>query len=235
VTVVDALTPHVDFGSDKAACEGENVTLASGYPGANVIWSTNATTPNLTVTSTGTYSVQVTFVNGCSDTDTVLVNINPRPIVALGPDSIICSTETLTLDAGSNSSYLWSNGSTTQTISVNTENVYGVTVTNSFGCTSTDDVLVEVEICSGTNEPNWAAGASVFPNPSSGLVTLRMLELPATSVRMQVYNSLGQIVETREKLLDLDTVLDLSNLPKGMYLLQLNNGSTVKTWRIAVQ
>ena len=115
------------------------------------------------------------------------------------------------------------------------ENIYSVTVTNNFGCSSSDDILVEVEICSGTEEPVWAVGATVFPNPSSGQITLRLTEAPTGSIRLKVFNSLGQIVEIREKISDQDTSIDLSTAPKGFYLLQLQGGNTQKTWRITIQ
>ncbi len=238
VTLVNAVSPNVNLGADKSACEGQSLSLVSGFAGANILWSTGATTPILSVSTTGTYSVQVTLLNGCADTDSVQVSFNPVPTFDLGPDSTICANETIVLFAGvpaANNTYLWSTGASTQSVTTSTENVYAVTVTNSFGCSSSDDVLVEVEICSDTEEPTWVAGALVFPNPTTGFVTLRMTELPTGATRLSVFNSIGQVLENRENISDLDTFIDLSVLPKGLYLLQLQSGSTLKTWRVAVQ
>ena len=79
------------------------------------------------------------------------------PPVNLGPDIIVdygfCDT---ILDAGGGFvEYLWSDGSTTQTISVNQQETYTVTVTDIFGYTSSDSVnvvypgyqLTDQEIC----------------------------------------------------------------------------------------
>jgi hypothetical protein len=65
--------------------------------------------------------------------------------VNLGSDQFILQGSSATLDAGpGNSFYLWSNGATTQTISVSTDGCYSVVVTNSYGCEGTDTACVNV-------------------------------------------------------------------------------------------
>ncbi|MBC7776556.1 MAG: choice-of-anchor I family protein [Phycisphaerae bacterium] len=289
VTLVNAATPNVDLGNDITTCEGQAVTLSNGYPGAATIWSTGATSVNISVEASGTYSVQVTLVTGCSDTDTVRVTVlptssnlvignacpgeffeyngiqitagasqqftlinsvgcdsivtvevtaNPVPTVNLGQDSTICDDQTLALDAGNSGAlYSWSNGATTQTITVNTENVYAVTVANGFGCTATDDVLVEVEICVGIKESDWAAGMKIFPNPTSGFVSLNLSLANAAELRIEVLNPLGQTMQTHSlgKTNDLNHSLDLSNLAQGTYFIRVTVDGTIAVRRVMVQ
>jgi hypothetical protein len=289
VVLVNAATPTVDLGIDITACSSETVTLSNGYPGASTIWSTGATSANIVVTSSGTYSVQVTLVTGCSDTDTVQVTIlptssetitanlcpgefyvyngiqiaagetqqftllnsvgcdsiftvsvlaNPAPSVNLGPDSTICDDQTLSLDAGNPGVlYSWSNGATTQTITVNTENVYAVTVVNGFGCTATDDVLVEVETCVGTNEADWASELQLFPNPTSGYVTLQLSLANAAEVRVEVLNALGQVVQTQHfgDANELSQTFELNNLAQGTYFFRVTVGGETTTRRVLLQ
>lgn len=100
--------------------------------------------------SGGTYSVKliITTTNGDSDT---LVRSNyivakDRPVVNLGNDTTICANTFLTLDAGNaGSSYLWSTGETTQTISVDFPGTYSVTVTGPGSCTKTDAIVVNLK------------------------------------------------------------------------------------------
>lgn len=147
ISVCPALLP-VSLGTDTAAC-GSAVISLPGY--TTYTWSNGANTPQTTVTSSGDYAVVVTDAAGCSGTDTVNVTINPVPVVSLGNDSVsICGGNAITLDAQNpGSTYLWSNGATTQTISVTTTNLYSVTVTNSFGCSASD-----------------ATQATIFPIPN---------------------------------------------------------------------
>ncbi len=70
--------------------------------------------------------------------------MNPTPVVALGNDTAICSGNSVTLNAGNaGASYLWSNGATTQTITVNAGGNYSVAVTNGT-CIGRDTINVTV-------------------------------------------------------------------------------------------
>ncbi|QOR75674.1 MAG: gliding motility-associated C-terminal domain-containing protein, partial [Thermoflavifilum sp.] len=75
----------------------------------------------------------------------IYLQVNPLPIVNLGPDTAICQGESLTLNAGnSGASYLWNTGATTQQITVNTTGTYWVNVTNSYGCSAADTMQLTV-------------------------------------------------------------------------------------------
>lgn len=172
---------------------------------------------------------------GCDSTVTVIVAANPLPVVDLGQDSTICEGQTLTLDAGNpGATYNWSNGAVTQTIEVGTSNLYEVTVTNSFGCTSSNDVAVSVVICPGTDEPALQ-NVSVFPNPTSGALTIQFAELPSKTTHLTIVNAVGQTVLAKQQVTDLATSLDLSGLPKGLYFLRLQSGTSVSSVRVVVQ
>ncbi len=74
-------------------------------------------------------------------TDTVVVTVVQPPVVNLGNDTSLCTGQTLTLNATSpNSTYSWSTGATTPTISVNSAGTYKVQVNN--GCKVTDSIIV---------------------------------------------------------------------------------------------
>ncbi len=138
--------PVVNLGQDLSVCPGTPITLDAGNPGLTYLWSTGATTQTLNVVQAGTYIVTVT--NGtCSTKDTIVVSFKALPVVNLGADLNICTSDTVTLDAGNTgSTYLWSTGATTKTIRVSKAGTYSVEVTNAGGCKSTDAVVV-------TNKP----------------------------------------------------------------------------------
>ncbi len=147
---------EVDLGSDAVICADEEVTLTpeiTGYTGCDTgenvsyLWSTGATTPTITVSTSGTYSVTVTSCdNQCSVTDEVMVTVKPEINANAGSDVVICYGENTVLTATGGGTYLWSTGETTPTITVNpTETTtYSVTVTAN-GCTATDEVVVTVK------------------------------------------------------------------------------------------
>lgn len=85
--------------------------------------------------------VKVTTADGCFTVVRLSLTLNPKPILELPEKIEFCKGKTVTLDAGSGfASYLWSTGATTQTITVSAAGNYSVTVSNNFGCQSSDQV-----------------------------------------------------------------------------------------------
>jgi len=88
-----------------------------------------ATSPSYSATQAGVYEVR-TFVSG-TQCQTASVTIKSVPeIVSTLKGGMICIGDRITLDAGagSNYTYLWNNGATTQTIEVSTPGTYSVTI-----------------------------------------------------------------------------------------------------------
>lgn len=156
--------PVVDLGATQSICSGAPAVLDAGAGFASYLWSDNSTGQTLTATSAGTYYVTVVDTNGCTTSDTVTVNEFTAPSVELGQDFTVCSSQPVTLDAGTGFvSYQWSNAETTQSIAVTASGSYSVTVTDANGCTATDAINVtieqehlfdlgsDIEVCAGTN------------------------------------------------------------------------------------
>jgi len=128
-------TPTISASGNTSFCTGGSVVLTSSATSGNV-WSTNATTPEITVTTSGSYTVTVTDGNNCSATSTattVNVSASPAPTVNASATAA-CSGETVTLTASTADSYLWSNNATTQAIQVTASGNFTVTTTNSNAC-----------------------------------------------------------------------------------------------------
>ena len=127
--------PKPAIYGDLEICDGESTTLTADNKYASYLWSTGATTQSISVKNAGTYTLTVTNSDGCSGTASVTVNVNPTPEPVISGDLSFCPGKGTTLDAGGGyATYLWSNGATTQTISVNASGTFTVTVTNTFGC-----------------------------------------------------------------------------------------------------
>lgn len=160
--------PVVFLGADKSSCN-QPVTLDAGNPGSNFSWSTGANNQFVTVSNSGTYWVEVTNPQGCSATDTVEVNISsPTAQAFLGPDTSVCNG--FVLDAGTNpgSTFLWSTGDTTQSITINNSGTYSVRVDNVCE-TAIDAINVKVSqppVAGFTHTTNGSI--ATFTNTSSG-------------------------------------------------------------------
>ncbi|MGJ5643411.1 hypothetical protein I3217_14915, partial [Formosa sp. S-31] len=161
VTVNVTALPVADAGNNQTIEQGESVTLtATG--GTSYKWNTGETTASITVTpnQTRTYTVEVFNDGGCSDSAQVRVTVN-IPTVEVeadaGDDQTICAGESVTLTASGGSAYVWSNGETTESITVSPSETTTYTVTVSEGDVSaTDDVTVNVTALpvadAGTNQ-----------------------------------------------------------------------------------
>ncbi|MBK8500456.1 MAG: hypothetical protein IPL52_16955 [Flavobacteriales bacterium] len=107
------------------------------------MWSTGATTSCITVDVAGIYSVTITSPDGCSSTCQVEVIVTTTPICVITGGLVFCeggSTE-LCVPTGA-LSYLWSNGETTNCITVSTPGLYSVEVTYAGGCSSSCEASV---------------------------------------------------------------------------------------------
>jgi len=137
-TVTVLPLPVAFAGVDTSICLGDSVgLLASG--GATFLWSNGVTTANTTVTPTATTTYTVTVSNGiCSGTDDIIVTVNPLPVIAVTNDTV-CNGNQGSLLASGASTYLWSNLSNANplTITPTTTTSYTVTGTDVNGCSST--------------------------------------------------------------------------------------------------
>lgn len=132
----------INLGADVTAC-GETTLDAGFVAGFTYIWSNGSTGQFNTVNQSGPYFVTANTPCGMIVSDTQQVTILPLPTVDLGPDSTVCGNVTLDAGAGQ-SSYLWSDASTAQTLAVTATGSYAVTITGTNGCDNSDTVHINV-------------------------------------------------------------------------------------------
>ncbi|MBK8624339.1 MAG: hypothetical protein IPN86_01785 [Saprospiraceae bacterium] len=175
VTVNPLPTPSIT--GDNVICNGESTTLTAAG-GSTYIWSNGATTVTNTVnpSATTTYSVTTTDVNGCQGSTSMTVTVNPLPTPSITGDNVICNGESTTLTAAGGSTYVWSNGATTATNTVNPSvtTTYSVTTTDANGCQGSTSMTVTVNplptpsitgnnvICNGETTRLTAVGGSTY-------------------------------------------------------------------------
>lgn len=137
--------PQVFLGNDIALCASNApITLQSGF-NTGLVWNTGDTTASISVDSSATYSVIVTDTNQCAGFDSINVIVHQNPVVNLGADTSFCSGNTITLNAqNQGANYLWQNGNTSNSISINKTGVYSVQVTDSNNCSGSDSKTVTV-------------------------------------------------------------------------------------------
>ncbi|MFM7021805.1 MAG: lectin-like domain-containing protein [Flavobacteriales bacterium] len=181
-------TQTKNFESTICAGDSTQVDLSGdltyNWQPATGVSQVNSPNPYLFPTVATQYIVTIT--NNCFETwkDTVMVNVNPLPVIDLGSDKSVCQGSPATVFNAGNpgSTYLWSTGETTQNISVTLSGTYTVKVTNTLNCSAEDNVILtaipkptvdlgpDIEICTGQtatissnlNDPKflWSTGES---------------------------------------------------------------------------
>ncbi|MFM1915752.1 MAG: hypothetical protein RLZZ531_1421 [Bacteroidota bacterium] len=165
--------PTITASGPTTFCSGGSVTLTSSSTTGNT-WSTGATSQSIIVSNSGNYSVSVS--NGtCSSTSsqTIVNNNPPTPsITASGPTSF-CYGGTVTLTSSSAAGNTWSNGATSQSITVSNSGNYSVSVSNGTCSSSSSTTSVTVNpvpitpIITSSGPTTFCSGGSVILTSSS--------------------------------------------------------------------
>jgi hypothetical protein len=106
------ITPTINVGGSTTFCTGGSVTLTSSL-GTTYLWSTGATTPSITVTNPGSYTVKVANESGCQSISSAanVVTVNAMPIITSQPiTKLDCEGATVNFTAvatGTGLSYTW--------------------------------------------------------------------------------------------------------------------------------
>ncbi|MEP7267548.1 MAG: ice-binding family protein [Saprospiraceae bacterium] len=119
-------------------CEGDKVILTASK-GSSYAWSFGGKTQTVLVRNSGTYWVTITNECGTKSAASIKIVVNPIPdctIIATSPLCAVNGTQ-LCATGGDNAAYRWSNGDTTQCITLTQAGTYSVTITNPSGCSST--------------------------------------------------------------------------------------------------
>ncbi len=157
-------------------CAGGSITLTAIDPsgGTNYHWNTGATTQSITVSQSGSYSVDVTDALFCTKysipvTVTILPPLQPQIV----GDTVLCpGTTGILASAQTYASYKWNDNSTAPTLNISAAGKYFVTITDTNNCVATDTVVVK------NNQPKIVSNitASSCEKSPDGAIALNVTE-----------------------------------------------------------
>lgn len=221
VTVILTVNPVFNQTVNASICDGDDYKLPDG----NV------------VTAQGSYTSNLQTVFGCDSIVVTNLTVNPLPVVNLGADQAILNPPVV-LNAGVGfTTYDWSTGATTQTITVTQNGTYGVTVTNQFGCEGSDEVTIYFT-ASIANLGNNGGSINIFPNPATDVFTVNVNGYTdGGNLKLDLVNALGQVVRT-EMVSNVNEsfskMIDVYDLAPGTYTLMVKGTSAEAALRLII-
>lgn len=138
------------------------------------------------------------------------------------------------------SSYLWSTGDSTQSITITSAGIYQLWTNIGDGFISSEpfEVLDSSNICSaaGLNEL-VRADLTVFPNPANEIITIQVSVNVSGPVELLLTDLQGRVVRTKNVMLDeYEISFNVSDVPTGLYRVTLmDNNSKVATKLVNIQ
>jgi len=148
----------IDAGANQSVCQGSSITL-SATGASSYTWNNNVINGQSFVPSQGGYYTATAMSpEGCIAKDSLLITLNPLPIVNAGNDTVVCGGATILLNATGAQNYTWNNGvANGQSFQVNATSTFVVSGTSAAGCTAQDSLEVIVNAI-----PNINAGQDIY-------------------------------------------------------------------------
>ena len=211
-------TPDPEIVGSNFLCNGQSITLSvDGGPFGTIVWyPAGAYQETYEVTSPGEYIVWVSSPEAsyCWKQDTINITEDDiTPPILDGPPEL-CGEQTGTITITNYALYeefLWSNGVTTYSFTVDEPGTYSVTVTADGGCTATESITVNA----GTGPELSTVASASSCGESNGSIDL-------TAIPPQSFEFLWSNGATTP---------DLNNVPAGTYSVTVTdqNGCTSVT------
>ena len=148
-------------------CTGQSVDL-SAPAGFSYQWSTGANTQTITATTAGNYKVTLTTADGCKTVSNIIkITLDPVqiPTISVVGDTVFCKGGSVTLTSSPGSAYTWSNGATTQSITVSESGSYLVTTQGICAPFTSKSVEIKALVSAAP----VATGSTVAPNATANL------------------------------------------------------------------
>lgn len=237
ITVIVHVPPVVNL-SDTMACTG--VVLDVTTVGATYLWSDSTTQQQISVSTSGVYSVVVTDQFGCRTSDTANVTITGLPGVGGSASSnSVCQDDANVVLTGTPASGTWSGpgvSGNTFDPSIGTGPqmaTYAYTDTN--GCTNYAVVTIAVNACVGIEEQT-VNEINVYPNPNNGTFNV-VLNSASDNLTVEITDLQGRVVlvSSIQNVTAGNTLqIDLTNEAAGTYFMRAITDTEQITQKIII-
>ncbi|MEY4891729.1 MAG: hypothetical protein RIQ34_341 [Bacteroidota bacterium] len=238
VTVNPLPTNNVTASGPLAFCQGNNVVLSAPSGNTQYSWSNGATSSSITVTTGGTYTVNITNGFGCTNSSlATTVTVSPNPVVTLSASPYrnlypgLTTNLTAQVSPAGSYSYTWyRNGNTISGVSGNSINgidlaqlgQYSVRVANQTGlpCSNNSNLV--------TIGDSATQRLFILPNPSKGQYEVAYYSAGNEQFTLSVYDGRGALAYRRSYTINgayQRMPVDMRTHASGIYQLVLTDRS----------
>jgi hypothetical protein len=232
--------------SASLVCEGDMVTFTGS--GANIYNWNNGVIDGVPfkVSAGNTFIVTGIDVNGCINSDDVVIAVNPLPVVGLSSFEKTCIYYSpFLLTGGTPDGGNYASSGTTMPTNFFDPSLAGVgfhsvtyTYTDLNGCINSASSNIEVSNCLGVDQFNLSGlSMKIYPNPASSDFNLEISTPEKEEVEIMVYNPNGKLVFSDKLSLESGInklALNSSQYARGIYLVNMFTKTEVLKQRIVL-
>ncbi len=225
---------NVFIGNDTTICFGNTFTVLPQNSFETYLWNNQQTSPTITVSESGLYSLTVTDNYGCSATGDVFVNFSDELIFeadithASAYQTNDGSISIVILNGNEPYSIIWSNSATDFTINNLYPGEYAFTITDEYGCEYTGSYTVEN---SSIKNENYFSKIEVYPNPATDYF---IINSDTENYSLEIISTDGITIKLFE-IKGYSSIIDVKTLTSGIYYLRIFNDSKTIYKKLVIQ
>ena len=182
-------SPYVDLGGNRSMCFGDTIFIPIKSDNVSYLWNDGSPDSINFAAESGIYRVTVTANNGCTAADSIILVSIPNPYVFIGNDTTLNFNDQISLNAHNpGAHYFWSNGDTSQIITVSGNQTIWVEVEKD-GCFGYDTIFI-------SEHPHCTivVPSAFSPNGDGRNDILYVRGDGFTEFELQIYNRFGEMV-----------------------------------------
>ncbi len=228
ITMSNIVYTNFLTATDTLICVGDTAFLSSSMTADSYSWNTAETTPVISVTTSGIYTLDVS--DGCGNgSEMININVLASPVAGFTYTSSYVSAIFTNTSIDPSNTYLWDFGDGTTSTEESPSHIFPtagpytvtLTVTNQCGA----DIYTSIVSMVGVDELKKEVNLSIFPNPSDGMFTISLTMFTQTEMIVTIENILGEVIYSSEMLSsdgNFSSTVNLSKESTGIYFVHLN-------------
>jgi alpha-amylase len=231
--------PIVNLGANREICVGQTITLSAligspyTYRWTRLDGTQINTSVGMAVNTSGTFvAIATNPATGCEGRDTIVVTTKPSPIV---PITELRGDTVYVVNPQAGITYSWF---------VNNQLVNGATATNLLRPANASNIIARATNAGGcfvssvnalfVKEKVWLSNeaVSVYPNPMKDALQIRILDEKVQKLSAKIFNIQGIELMSTSTIGTSETILNVQELPKGLYIIKLQSGNQERIERL---